>query len=149
MIHDIKIPGEIKLSQKIVPQYLLNQFISMTDPYLERDVDCHMPINCARSLPAVVLTLGRENFYCLKDLLRDLATHCGYEVRKIVASYLHELAIILGPEMTSKYLSPIFNGFVNDSDQVSIEVLNNLSTFLKVSIFILFIILIGLWHFFL
>jgi len=42
------------------------------------------------------------------------------------------LAAILGPEITTKDLLPIFTGFLRDLDEVRIGVLKNLADFLRV-----------------
>lgn len=57
-----------------------------------------------------------------------------YKVRKTVASCLHELALILGQELATEHLLPIFDGFIKDLDEVRIGVLKHLAHFLKVII---------------
>lgn len=55
------------VSQDIIPQPLLDQFVSMTDPARAQTVDTDIAKHCAYSLPGVALTLGRQNWHCLKD----------------------------------------------------------------------------------
>lgn len=50
-----------------------------------------------------------------------------------MAFSIHELAIIVGEEITSRDLVPVFDGFLNDIDEVRIGVLKHLADFLKVS----------------
>lgn len=57
-----------------------------------------------------------------------------WKVRRTVASSMHQLAVILGPEITSKDLLPVFSRFIKDVDEVRIGILQHLSEFLKVSI---------------
>lgn len=52
-------------------------------------------------------------------------------MRRTVACSLHELALILGPEIATDSLAPLFDGFIKDLDEVRIGVLNNLARFLK------------------
>lgn len=62
------------VSQDIIPQPLLDQFVSMTDPARAQTVDTDIAKHCAYSLPGVALTLGRQNWHCLKDTYETLAS---------------------------------------------------------------------------
>lgn len=118
-------------SQHIVPQLLIDHFISMTDPNTAQCADDNIIYHCAYSLPAVALTLGSSNFHLLKGTVKSLAENMQYKVRRTLASSLHELAEILGPESAFTYLTPIFNGFIKDLDEVRIGILKHLAHFLK------------------
>lgn len=121
-------------NQLIVPQLLIDHFISMTDTILAQNTDNEMAYHCAFSLPAVALTLGSQNWHLLKGTVEALAADLQYKVRRTVASSLHELAVILGPDIASKSLTPIFEGFIKDLDEVRIGVLKHLAHFLKVRV---------------
>lgn len=56
-----------------------------------------------------------------------------WKVRRTLAFSIHELAVILGDQLTAADLVPIFNGFLKDLDEVRIGVLKHLYDFLKVS----------------
>ncbi|CAH1106535.1 unnamed protein product [Psylliodes chrysocephalus] len=118
--------------QTIVPQILVDSFISMTYPALPLNIEHEMAYHCAYSLPAVVLTLGKENWHLLEDTVFSLASDLQYKVRRTVASSLHELAIILGPELATNSLTSLFEGFIKDLDEVRIGVLKHLTAFLTV-----------------
>lgn len=45
----------------------------MTDPARAQTVDTEIAKHCAYSLPGVALTLGRQNWHCLKDTYETLA----------------------------------------------------------------------------
>lgn len=105
--------------------------MSMTDPNLAQTTDTDMAYHCAYSLPAVALTLGSQNWHLLKNTAESLAADMQYKVRRTVACSLHELALILGPEIAASSLTPLFDGFIKDLDEVRIGVLNNLAHFLK------------------
>ena len=53
-------------------------------------------------------------------------------MRRTLAFSIHELAVILGDQLTAADLVPIFNGFLKDLDEVRIGVLKHLFDFLKV-----------------
>ncbi|KAG7478223.1 hypothetical protein MATL_G00078350 [Megalops atlanticus] len=117
--------------QNVIPQQLLDQYLSMTDPARAQTVDTEITKHCAFSLPGVALTLGRQNWHCLKDTYETLATDVQWKVRRTLAFSIHELAVILGDQLTAADLVPIFNGFLKDLDEVRIGVLKHLYDFLK------------------
>ncbi|XP_051996771.1 serine/threonine-protein phosphatase 4 regulatory subunit 1-like isoform X2 [Xyrauchen texanus] len=117
--------------QNIIPQQLLDQYLSMTDPARAQTVDTDITKHCAFSLPGVALTLGRQNWHCLKDTYETLATDVQWKVRRTLAFSIHELAVILGDQLTAADLVPIFNCFLRDLDEVRIGVLKHLYDFLK------------------
>nr|XP_056700535.1 serine/threonine-protein phosphatase 4 regulatory subunit 1-like [Euleptes europaea] len=117
--------------QDIIPQPLLDQYLSMTDPARAQTVDNEIAKHCAYSLPGVALTLGRQNWHCLKDTYETLASDVQWKVRRTLAFSIHELAVILGDQLTAADLVPIFNGFLKDLDEVRIGVLKHLYDFLK------------------
>ncbi|KAG2461876.1 PP4R1 phosphatase, partial [Polypterus senegalus] len=117
--------------QDVIPQQLLDQYLSMTDPARAQTVDTEIAKHCAFSLPGVALTLGRQNWHCLKGTYETLATDVQWKVRRTLAFSIHELAVILGDQLTAADLVPIFNGFLKDLDEVRIGVLKHLYDFLK------------------
>uniref|UniRef100_A0A8C2SF11 Putative WW-binding domain-containing protein n=1 Tax=Capra hircus TaxID=9925 RepID=A0A8C2SF11_CAPHI len=115
----------------VVPQALLDQYLSMTDPSRAQTVDTEIAKHCAYSLPGVALTLGRQNWHCLRETYETLASDMQWKVRRTLAFSIHELAVILGDQLTAADLVPIFNGFLKDLDEVRIGVLKHLHDFLK------------------
>uniref|UniRef100_A0A8C3JJC0 Putative WW-binding domain-containing protein n=1 Tax=Calidris pygmaea TaxID=425635 RepID=A0A8C3JJC0_9CHAR len=122
---------DLSASGDIIPQPLLDQYLSMTDPARAQTVDTEIAKHCAYSLPGVALTLGRQNWHCLKDTYETLASDVQWKVRRTLAFSIHELAVILGDQLTAADLVPIFNGFLKDLDEVRIGVLKHLYDFLK------------------
>lgn len=59
--------------------------------------------------------------------------HLQWKVRRTIASSIHELAIIVGEDVATQDLVPIFTGFIKDLDEVRIGALKHLAEFLKVS----------------
>ncbi|XP_076263074.1 serine/threonine-protein phosphatase 4 regulatory subunit 1-like isoform X2 [Rhynchophorus ferrugineus] len=116
-----------KPSQDVVPQVLVDKFILMAQGENNTD-DYDLSYLCAYSLPAVILTLGKENWSLLKDTAVTLAGHKSYKIRRIVASSLHELANILGQEHTDDLIE-LFDGFLKDLDEVRIKTLLHLGEF--------------------
>lgn len=118
--------------QEIVPQELINYYVSMADPEQCVDMGAEIPHHCAFSFPAVALTLGKENWHCLKKAYQSLSSAKHWKVRRTLASSIHEIAMILGEELTATDLVPIYDGFIKDLDEVRIGVLKHLATFLEI-----------------
>lgn len=57
-----------------------------------------------------------------------------WKVRRTLAFSIHELAVIVGEDITNNDLVPVFNGFLRDLDEVRIGVLKHFSDFLRVSL---------------
>ncbi|XP_067410277.1 serine/threonine-protein phosphatase 4 regulatory subunit 1-like [Emydura macquarii macquarii] len=129
--HNPPVEDDKSKLQDIIPQPLLDQYLSMTDPARAQTVDTEIAKHCAYSLPGVALTLGRQNWHCLKDTYETLAADVQWKVRRTLAFSIHELAVILGDQLTAADLVPIFNGFLKDLDEVRIGVLKHLYDFLK------------------
>merc|ERR1719373_314620 len=123
--------GPPETVQSIVPQLLIDHYVSMIDPSRAQTVDNDIARHCAFSLPAVALTLGRTNWPLLKETYESLANDMQWKVRRTLASSIHELGVILGEEVSAADLIPVFNGFLKDLDEVRIGVLKHLSDFLK------------------
>jgi len=66
----------------------------------------------------------------------SLICHCvlQWKVRRTLAFSIHELALIVGEDITGHDLLPVFDMFLNDLDEVRIGVLKHLADFIKVII---------------
>ena len=117
-------------NQTVVPQNLMDYYLQMTDPYYVETVDAEITRHCAYSLPAVVCTLGKEHWPLLRDLYGTLAGDMQWKVRRTLASSIHEIGAILGQQVVTEDLLPVFDGFIKDLDEVRIGVLKHLSEFL-------------------
>ena len=104
--------GPPETDQNIVPQLLIDHYVSMIDPSRVQTVESDIARHCAFSFPAVALTLGRANWPLLKETYETLANDMQWKVRRTLASSIHELAVILGEEVAAQDLVPIFNGFI-------------------------------------
>merc|ERR1719381_79957 len=94
--------GPPETDQSIVPQLLIDHYVSMIDPSRAQTVVNDIARHCAFSLPAVALTLGRTNWPLLKETYESLANDMQWKVRRTLANSIHELAVILGPEVASQ-----------------------------------------------
>lgn len=117
--------------QMIVPPNLMEYYLQMTDPYYVETVDAEITRHCAYSLPAVVCTLGKEHWPLLRDLYTTLASDMQWKVRRTLASSIHEIGAILGQDVVTADLLPVFDGFAKDLDEVRIGILKHLADFLR------------------
>jgi len=107
------------------------------------NTDAEMRVYCAYSYPAVVLLLGPENWEgrlrdCFKTLLnpnygskeKTGPTAPPLPVKRCLASSLHTVAHILGPEITTNDIMPIFRDhFLKDTDEsVRLNMIRNFPT---------------------
>lgn len=122
---------ELLAKQETVPIELLEHYLNMTSPVSNfENVDHDLSHHCAYSFPAVAMTLGRKHWPCLREAYKLLAKDVQLKVRWTLASSLHQMALILGPEHTSRDLLPIFMSFMKDLEEVRFGVLQNLSSIL-------------------
>ena len=70
--------------QDIVPQQLIDHFVSMTHPSQAQKTDNEIAHHCAYSLPAVALTLGRDNWPLLKEAYNALASDMQVRICTII-----------------------------------------------------------------
>ncbi|KAH9504961.1 Serine/threonine-protein phosphatase 4 regulatory subunit 1 [Bulinus truncatus] len=117
--------------QSIVPQLLLENYLGMVDPSRAQTVDGEITKHCAYNIPAVAYTLGRQNWHCIKNLYERLAQDMQWKVRRTLAFSMHELAMIVGEDITHTDLVPVFDGFLKDLDEVRIGVLKHLADIFK------------------
>lgn len=93
-----------------------------------RDPD--RPVMCAFNLPAVALTLGRERWHLLREYYLSLCADKTDKVRQSLASSMHEIAKIIGPDQADADLVEPFSLFVRDFDFIQGALLENLASLL-------------------
>lgn len=93
--------------------------------------DPEREILTAFNFPAVVLTLGRSQWSRLSSHHRELCGDPVEKVRQSLASSLHEVAKIIGPEQSDASLLDPLSWFVVDVDNVQGPVLDNLPSLLR------------------
>lgn len=139
---------------KSVKKELIPHFSSMAVLQSgDANTDAEMRVHCAYSLPAALLLLGREEWDLLRGCFFALVNGGGgsadtsgnisaaqnpptpiLAAKRCLASSLHTLAHILGPEIVESELLPTFShSFLRDPDEhTRLNTLKNLSSFLAV-----------------
>ncbi len=133
---------------KLIRATLLQPFSAMaTCQTGEETTDAEMRVYCAYSLPAVILLFGGSNWErdglksCFLDLIRKLrsSTEGGENlpplpVKRCLASSVHAVAHMLGPEIVSRdkeFLASFEVSFFSDSDEaIRLNMLKNLASFI-------------------
>jgi hypothetical protein len=129
---------------KAVMGKLLDHFTGLARVCTGDDnTDAEMRVYCAYSYPAIVLLLGPENWEGrLKDCFRTLLNpNYGSKentdpaapplpVKRCLASSLHTVAHILGPNVTAQDIMPIYRDyFLSDTDEsVRLNMIRNFPT---------------------
>lgn len=131
-IEQNKTNSEPTSNQNIIPSKLLRYYLNMVDMNAQTSLDSEMNYNCAFNLPAIAYTLGAFHWSHIRDLYRKLAEDVNWKVRQTLAFSIHELAQILGTQLTQTDLVPIFDSFIRDVDEVRIGIVSNMSKFLRI-----------------
>lgn len=94
--------------------------------------DPERPLVVAYNLPAVMLTLGADQWSRLKQAHAELTRSDKPKVRKSLAASLHEIAKMIGQEATRDDLLPAATRFVTDDDvEVRTAIFDNVDVFLS------------------
>ena len=135
---------------KSIRATLLQPFCAMANCHTgEESTDAEMRVYCAYSLPAVILLFGGSNWErdglksCFLDLIRKVGNGMDgsdnnisppLPVKRCLASSVHAVAHMLGPEIVSKdmeFLASFEISFLSDSDEaIRLNMLKNLASFI-------------------
>ena len=84
------------------------------------------------NFPAFVYTLGKDHWESFRKLYLKLAKFNDGRIKKTLAHSIHELARILGPEITESDLVPLMERFLKDpTNEIRSGALRNLHVFLN------------------
>eukprot|EP00003_Mantamonas_plastica_P012252 TRINITY_DN2219_c1_g1_i6.p1 TRINITY_DN2219_c1_g1~~TRINITY_DN2219_c1_g1_i6.p1 ORF type:complete len:730 (+),score=143.43 TRINITY_DN2219_c1_g1_i6:2220-4409(+) len=112
---------------------LITHFISMASSSKSASIasssDSDDNVLCAFNFPAVLLTLGPEYWPRLREAYTTLCTDMQWKVRRTLAFSIHEIATILGQEITKDELLPAFDMFIRDLDEVRIGCVTHIADF--------------------
>jgi len=116
-----------------VTESFLSIYTDMISPQYKNKVgEPFISEYCSFSFPGVLLTIGPDRWDSLKGCYQTLAKDPQWKVRRSLSHSLHDVAKIVGPEITVKELIDCFNQFFTDLDLVRIGVIKHFSSFLEV-----------------
>lgn len=86
---------------------------------------------CAFYFPSVLRAMSScDNAWNdMSDLYIRLSHHNDPIVRRSLAHSLHEVAHLVGPKLTQKFLIPVQTQFLSDRDDIRMGVLHHLASF--------------------
>ncbi|KAK0425299.1 hypothetical protein QR680_009132 [Steinernema hermaphroditum] len=119
----------LNTDQAVIPQELLDSFLSVHKIGSYSDIYVEAALHFAQNLPAVAFTLGRDNWPLLKGTFLYLCRDSRIE--PALASILHELAAILGPDVSDLDLVPVFNEMIKSGEEVKSLLVMHLYDFLR------------------
>lgn len=107
---------------------LIEDFVYM------KDIDNNLCFKCAYNFPAVLLTLGKQFWPLMHQHFLSLCNdlQCSVRVRKTMAKSIYQIALIIGAEQATKDLVAPFVEFFKDVDEIKIEVVKLISSFIKI-----------------
>eukprot|EP01122_Echinamoeba_exundans_P007798 TRINITY_DN2473_c0_g1_i1.p1 TRINITY_DN2473_c0_g1~~TRINITY_DN2473_c0_g1_i1.p1 ORF type:complete len:587 (-),score=154.87 TRINITY_DN2473_c0_g1_i1:119-1879(-) len=117
-----------------VPENLLTYFKSMVaDPTKDSNLsDSDNVAYCSFNFPAVLKTLGPQGWPQLSDTYGLLAKDGQFKVRRSLSFSLHEVAKILGTDLTEAALLPVLEAFLKDLEEVKVGAITHLAEFFGV-----------------
>lgn len=111
---------------------LLDYYVNMCEQNKSSAPDNEVPFYCAYNFPAVLQTLGPKAWVKLQPLHDMLVRDSRWKVRRTLAFSLHEVAKIIGPELTESELIPVLQIFLKDINEVKEGASLNLPKLIKV-----------------
>ena len=112
---------------KEVDQRIIDFYVSTTDNSSNKDVCYYSSFN----FPAFVYTLGKDRWDDFRKIYLKLSKFNDGRIKRTLAHSIHELARILGPEITEVDLVPVMERFLKDTvNDIKVGALKNLHIFL-------------------
>lgn len=97
---------------------LVDYYITICEQNRSSAPDNEVPYHCAFNFPAILQTLGAKSWTKLSPVHDMLVKDSRFKVRRTLAFSLHEVAKIIGPDLTEKELIPVLYHFLKDVNEV-------------------------------
>lgn len=103
-----------------IDENIMNQVISMAKIKVSSNKDENSTIQYqfAYTLPAIILTVGISGWYNFEETYIKLVQSKNVKIRRTLACSIHEIAIVIGSELTIKVLVPILKDFISDQNHM-------------------------------
>lgn len=113
---------------KEVDSRIVEFYVSTTENSNNKDVCFYSSFN----FPAFIYVLEKDSWPTFKKIFLKLARFNDARIKRTLSHSIHELAHILGPEITEQDLVPILEKFLKDPvNEIKIGALKNMHVFLK------------------
>lgn len=130
--------SETKKKQRHLSMDFFNPDLLETEWSLVEDfihfssIDNEMMYQCAYYFPAVIFTLGKSFWPLLQSHFIELCYNLETSVRKTMAAAISQIALLIGREHTTRDLVAPYLEFFRESDEIKIEAVKAMPTFIKV-----------------
>ncbi len=112
---------------KDIDARIIDFYVSTTENSSNKDVCYYSSFN----FPAFIYTMGKENWETFRKIYLKLTKFNDGRIKKTLSHSIHELARILGPEITEEDLVPVMEKFLKDNlNEIKVGALKNLHIFL-------------------
>ncbi|DAZ98006.1 TPA: hypothetical protein N0F65_005164 [Lagenidium giganteum] len=122
------------LERQDVTDALLEHFLNMassSSAQFGASGEVEIKYHCAFSFPAIVSILGESGWSKISATFEALSNDAFWKIRRTFAHSLHELAKILGQEITEKHLATAFDGYLHDVHDVKLGAMLHFADFLQ------------------
>jgi serine/threonine-protein phosphatase 4 regulatory subunit 1 len=112
---------------KDIDQRIIEFYVSTTDNSSNKDVCYYSSFN----FPAFIYTLGKDRWDDFRKIYLKLSKFNDSRIKRTLSHSIHELARILGTEITEADLVPVMERFLKDQvNEIKVGALKNLHIFL-------------------
>ena len=118
------------LPSEAISTSLLSLFTQLANPTSPTAADSDVAYSCAYNFPGVAQAVGASRWSEIAESFATLAGNIQWKVRRTLSCSLHDLAAVLGSELTETELLPTFDLFIKDLDEVKVGVIQNLAAFI-------------------
>lgn len=123
------------LDPEDVNDELIDHYLSMASAasmQLGGSSEADIKFHCAFNFPAVVSILGGASGWPrLAPAFELLSSDSYWKIRRTLAYSLHELAKLLGQEITETQLATVFDSYLHDSQEVKLGAMLHFADFLE------------------
>jgi serine/threonine-protein phosphatase 4 regulatory subunit 1 len=105
---------------------LVERFVTIPSSS-DDNIDTDANYECAYAFPAVIARLGPQRWKQVANAYFSLCRDPKFKVRRSLAYSLHEVALVLGPDITDRDLLMTFELFFKDLDEVRTGIIANIA----------------------
>lgn len=100
--------------------------------YYKICTEINLNYDAAYNYPAVLLTVGKENWKLMHECLQIFCSDSNWKIRRVMAASIVQIAQIIGRDLASRDLVAVYVGFLNDVPDVKLTALRQLIDFLRI-----------------
>jgi len=106
------------LKGNVIPGFLIELYTSLADGKSTTDDD--LIYHCAYTFPAVLLSVGVKEWPTLRNTYKNLMKKSTPQIKTTMAASIHEIAKIVGKDITAEELDPYVKAYLNDKSTLKL-----------------------------